>query len=80
MILKSAPGYIKHSPKSHKLEGITTKDHHSFVLSKYPRKYPKNAPQKKVASVAKDCGIKKGISRRDLVAKMIDCVGPKMRK
>jgi len=80
MLLKSAPGYIKHSPKSHKLEGITTTDHHAFVLSKYPRAYPMNAPQRKVASIAKECGIKKGMSRHDLVSKMIDCVGPKMSK
>lgn len=80
MLLKSAPGYIKHSPKSHKLEGITTTDHHAFVLSKYPRHYPKTSQQKKVAEVAKTCGIKKGMKRSELVTKMIDCVGPKMSK
>ena len=80
MILTGKIGYVKRRPKPHKLEGITTRQHSGFVLAMYPAKYPKTAPQKKVSNVAAECGIKKGISRRDLVTKMIDCVGPKMRK
>ena len=80
MILTTAPGYIKSRPKAHRLEDIMTTQHSGFVLAKYPRDYPLTAPQRKLKNVAADCGIKKGISRRDLVHKMIDCVGPKMRK
>lgn len=80
MILTTVPGYIKRRPKSHKLGNITTRQHSGFVLAMYPKSYPITAPQRKVRDVAHDCGIKKGISRNDLVAKMIDCVGPKMRK
>lgn len=80
MILTGKVGYIKRRPRAHKLEGITTKQHAGFVLAQYPRPYPKTSQQRKVSNVAAECGIKKGISRRDLVSKMIDCVGPKMRK
>lgn len=80
MILTSLPGYIKRSPKSHKLGPITTTNHRRWVLATYPRSYPITAPQRKVRDVAHDCGIKSGISRNDLITKMIDCVGPKMRK
>lgn len=80
MILTTSPGYVKRRPASHKLEDIQTAQHSGFVLAKYPRDYPLTAPQRKMRNVAAECGIKKGISRRELVHKMIDCVGPKMRK
>lgn len=80
MILTTMPGYIKSRPRPHKLGNITTRQHSGYVLAKFPRDYPMTSPQRKVSTVAKDCGIKKGISRNDLVTKMIDCVGPKMRK
>ena len=80
MILTTIPGYIKSRPKAHKLEDITTTRHSGYVLAKFPRDYPLTSPQRKVKSVAAECGIKTGISRRELVHKMIDCVGPKMRK
>jgi len=79
MILSGMPGYIKTSPKSHRLEGIHTTDHHRFVMARWPKPYPMNSAQRKVSSVADQCGIKKGMSRGDLVSKMVDCVGPKMR-
>ena len=80
MILTGKIGYIKRRPKAHKLEDIMTTQHAGFVLAMMPAHYPITAPQRKVRNVAGECGIKKGISRRDLVHKMIDCVGPKMRK
>lgn len=80
MILTTMPGYIKRRPRPHKLGPITTRQHSGFVLARFPKDYPITAPQRKVRNVAAECGIKKGISRNDLVGKMIDCVGPKMRK
>lgn len=80
MILTGKVGYIKRRPKPHKLGPITTRQHSGFVLAMYPHPYPKTSQQRKVSNVAKECGIKKGINRNDLVSKMIDCVGPKMRK
>jgi hypothetical protein len=74
MILKSAPGYIKTRPRPHKLEGITTKQHEGFVMAKYPKAYPITAPQRKVRDAARTCGIKKGMSRNDLVNKMRSCI------
>lgn len=80
MILTGKIGYIKSRPRPHKLEDITTKQHSGFVLASYPRDYPLTPQQKKVKNVASECGLKTGMNRRDLVHKMIDCVGPKMRK
>jgi len=51
-----------------------------LVLAWRPSKYPKTPQQRKAGEVARSCGIKKGMSRNDLVRAMIDCVGPKMRK
>jgi predicted transcriptional regulator len=80
MILTGKIGYIKRRPKAHKLEDITTHQHSGMVLAMLPSSYPMTAPQRKVSNVAKECGIKTGMNRRDLIHKMIDCVGPKMKK
>jgi hypothetical protein len=80
MILSTLPGYLKARPKSHKLGNITTRQHSGFVLAAFPRDYPITAPQRKVRDAAKECGIHTGISRNELVTKMIDCIGPKLRK
>lgn len=80
MILSTIPGYIKSRPKPHKLGSITTRQHSGYVLAKFPRDYPITPQQRKVRDAARECGIHTGISRNELVTKMIDCVGPKMRK
>lgn len=80
MILTGKVGYMKRRPRAHKLDDIMTKQHAGMVLAHMPSPYPITAPQRKVRTVAAECGIKKGISRRDLIHKMIDCVGPKLRK
>ena len=51
-----------------------------YYIASRPRPYPMTAQQRKVKTVAADCGIKPGISKADLQMKMKDCVGPKMRK
>jgi len=80
MILTGKVGYIKRRPKAHRLEGITTKQHSGYVMAMYPGPYPKTAQQRKAGNVARECGIRSGISRGALVKAMIECVGPKMRK
>ena len=50
-----------------------------FVFSRRPRSYPMTSQQKKLKEVVHSCGIKKGISRGELMQLMINCVGPKMR-
>lgn len=78
--LKSAGFYMKTRPKPHKLDSITTIQHDGYVAARLPKAYPITRPQMKVRRVADECGIRKGISRSELVGKMINCVGPKMRK
>jgi hypothetical protein len=51
-----------------------------FYIASRPRAYPKTSQQRKVATVAAECGIHKGISKRELMTKMVECVGPKMRR
>lgn len=51
-----------------------------YYIASRPRKYPRTRQQQRVAEVAERCGIKKGISKRELQTKMVDCVGPAMRK
>lgn len=51
-----------------------------LVLAWRPSKYPKTPQQVKAGNIARECGIKKGITRDALRAAMITCVGPKMRK
>ena len=75
MILKSASGYyLKSRPRPHRLEGITTKQHAGFVLSRLPKPYPLNGPQKRVREAARACGIKTGMSRAALVTAMRTCI------
>ncbi|MFW6001712.1 MAG: hypothetical protein ACOCQD_00070 [archaeon] len=51
-----------------------------FVLSGYPSFKKLTSQQKKVKDIAHQCGIKPGIDKAKLRGKMIECVGPKMRK
>jgi len=45
-----------------------------------PKAYPATEQQLKMRRVAQECGIVKGINKAELMQKMKDCVGPKMRK
>ncbi|MDD4985230.1 MAG: hypothetical protein PHQ43_05490 [Dehalococcoidales bacterium] len=45
-----------------------------------PKPYPATEQQLKMRRVAQECGIVKGINKAELMRKMKDCVGPKMRK
>ena len=76
MIVKNfrTVGYLKSRPKAHKLEGITTKQHAGMVIAANPKPYKMNSAQRRVAEAAKACGIKKGMSRGDLVSKMRTCI------
>ena len=52
----------------------------ALVLAWRPKAYAKTAQQRRFGETARQCGIKKGISRDALRHAMIDCVGPKLRK
>ncbi len=74
-VFKSLSGYyIKGRPKAHRLEGITTRQHAGFVLSRLPKEYPLTSQQRRVKEAAKSCGIHTGISRSALVTAMKDCI------
>jgi len=76
MIIKNvrAVGYVKSRPRSHRLEGITTRSHAGFVISAYPKPYPLTSQQRKVKAAAASCGIRKGMSRSALVDAMRTCI------
>ncbi|KKK50644.1 hypothetical protein LCGC14_3122980 [marine sediment metagenome] len=80
-VFKSLSGYyIKGRPKAHRMEGITTRQHAGFVLSRLPKDYPITAPQRRVRDAAAACGIKTGMSRAALVTAMKDCIPSKLRR
>jgi hypothetical protein len=77
-VFKNLSGYyVKSRPKAHRLEGITTRQHAGFVLSRLPKEYPLTAQQRRVKEAAKSCGIHTGMSRSALVTAMKDCISSK---
>ena len=84
MALITLSGYSapKRRPKVYKARdaAYAVGGNNGFYIASRPKPYPMTPQQKKIKSVAIDCGIKKGISKADLQNKMVDCVGPKMRK
>lgn len=74
--------YGKSRPRRYKARdaAFSTGGNGGFVLAFRPGPYPITSQQRKVREVAADCGIKPGISKADLQTKMVECVGPKMRK
>lgn len=73
--------YVKSRPKAYKARDAAyiVGGNAGAVLAAYPSPYPLTSQQKKVKSVAEECGIKAGISKAELQKKMKECVGPKMR-
>jgi len=51
-----------------------------FYIAALPRAYPKTAQQRRVADVARQCGIRKGMDKSTLMTAMKDCVGPAMTR
>ncbi len=78
-VFKSLSGYyVKGRPGPHRLEGITTKRHAGFVLSRLPSEYPMTSQQRKVRDAAHACGIKTGMSRSALITAMKTCLPGKL--
>lgn len=50
-----------------------------FYIKKRPRKYLMTPQQQKLKNTIEECGIKKGITKKELQIRMVECVGPKMR-
>lgn len=51
-----------------------------FVLSLRPRRYKTTEQQSRIGEAAKACGIEKGITRKELVDKMVHCIPEFFRK
>ena len=51
-----------------------------FYIRSRPKKYQMTSQQKKMKDVVEECGIRKGITKKELQIKMVECVGPKMRE
>jgi hypothetical protein len=45
-----------------------------LIVRQRPRSYPLTSQQKKIKAACAYCGIKKGISRAELVEKMMNCI------
>jgi hypothetical protein len=71
----------KRRPKSYKARdaAYAVGGNPGYYIAARPRPYPATRQQQKVRDVARECGIKPGISKADLQMKMKECVGPKMR-
>ena len=50
-----------------------------YYIASRPRPYPLTRQQAKVRDVARECGIKPGITKADLQRAMKECVSVKMR-
>lgn len=76
MRLSAGTTYMKSAPKRYKASGApyAVGGNGGVIIAMKPRPYPKTSQQKKVANAAKECGIKKGISKSDLMTKMVDCI------
>jgi hypothetical protein len=48
--------------------------HRRYQLKRRPRKYPRLPQQQKFIKALEFCGIKKGISKREMMEKMVHCI------
>ena len=69
----SAP---KRRPKSYQAKDVpyAVGGNNGYYIAALPRPYPKNEPQKIIAALAEMCKIQKGITKKDLMNGMRDCV------
>lgn len=74
----SAP---KRRPKQYKARdgAYPVGGNRGYYIAALPRPYPMTTQQRKVANVARECGIRPGISKSALMTAMKDCVSQKMR-
>lgn len=74
--------YVKSRPRRYKAKDAAYEvgGKRGIVLAALPSDYPMTPQQRRVAEIARECGIKPGISKAELQKAMKECVGPKMRK
>jgi len=84
MVIKSLGGIFlpKRRPKAYRAVDAPygVGGNKGFYIAAFPRAYPITSSQRKVKNVATECGIHSGISKRELMTAMKECVGPRMRR
>lgn len=83
-VIKSLSGifYPKHRPKAYRAVDAPYQvgGNKGFYIAAFPRAYPITSQQRKVQTVARECGIHSGIAKRELMNAMKECVGTHMRR
>ena len=51
-----------------------------LIIKSRPSSYPMTEPQKMMREVLQECGIKKGITRAEMVDKMVNCIPQTWRR
>lgn len=54
--------------------------HHGFILHQRPKKYKSTPQQEKFRRALEACGIKRGITKEELMLKMKNCIPQQFRK
>jgi len=74
--------YKKRRPSRYKAKdaAYAVGGHSGGYVAFFPGPYPTTSQQAKVRKIARECGIKPGISKAELQKQMIECVGPAMAK
>jgi len=84
MVIKSISSvfHLRKRPSSYRAHdaAYSTGGKKGFYLASYPRPYPLTPQQRRVADAANACGIRKGMSKRDLQTAMVECIKPKLRR
>lgn len=77
-LISLAAGFTapKRRPKAYKASdaAYAVGGNNGYYIASLPRPYPKNAPQRRIAALAKLCEISKGIKKAALQTKMKECV------
>lgn len=70
---------IKRRPRSYKARdaAYAVGGNSGLYIASFPRDYPKTPQQKRVGDAARACGIRKGISKADLMRAMKECIPTK---
>jgi len=83
MIIKSLSGIMspRRRPKAYRAVDAPYQvgGNKGYYMSSFPRAYPITPQQRKVKNAARECGIHAGISKRELMTAMKECIPGKMR-
>ena len=84
MIVKSLAGIMspRRRPKAYRAVDAPYQvgGNKGWYMSSFPRAYPITSQQRKVREAARECGIHKGIAKRELMTAMKECIPGRMRR